>query len=691
MPVRTGTWFSRALARWRYSESGRRDVRLDLLRGYALFAMICNHVGGISWFSPFTGANRFVVSAAEGFVLLAGLVIGMVYGRRIHRDGWLPAADSILRRAATLYAVTVGLTFLFVALFQFTDLSLWLDRTYGLGLSDPVELVVGTLTLHYTYHGTDILWMYTIMIAAAPLILLIVAMGRWPLVLAGSWLLWLVYQFFPSQATIPWTATNVHYFPVAAWQVIFVNGLVLGYYREQVGRVLGRAPVTLWLALSSVGVAVLVLIQRAHDTGQLASWPILGRLAGELYIVAFDKPSLAFGRLIAFAIVAIFAYSLATVAWLPMRRALGWLMLPLGTNSLRAYGIHLIVIVVVYNIDLLARLYDRSRTGNTIFQIVTVGLTYLVVVTWKRLESGVGWTLPPLALPRFAAGRRRALVAIGSACLAALVGATALTIGSVRASRQAAAPAEAVADAGLLRYLPPDAVPGAPLTVLLVLPGEDQSGPEAAQPLLAEAEDQQWAVVAPTLDYGDWDDPEQVVQHSLANLPLLQDLVEQTRPEGGGESAETPLRVLVLGEGRGAHTALMYALFYPQDVAAIATVGPAPCIVPATEQTETASAPALPYPYGVDDLDQYVGDELEPGDLAQTTIWLGVVADGNVESGACPWGAFAGQPPPERAETFASLIQRIGGQAAVTTATGPAATDELTALALNALRERASH
>lgn len=48
---------------WRYAESGARDLRLDFLRGYAVFAMICDHVAGISWFSPFTGANRFVTSA----------------------------------------------------------------------------------------------------------------------------------------------------------------------------------------------------------------------------------------------------------------------------------------------------------------------------------------------------------------------------------------------------------------------------------------------------------------------------------------------------------------------------------------------------------------------------------------------------------------------------------------------------
>src|SRR5690242_12434283 len=223
---------------WRYPATDRRDGRLDFLRGFAVFAMICDHVAGISWFSPITGANRFVTSAAEGFVLLAGLVLGMVYGPRIARSGWTAAADPILRRAAVLYGVTVGLTLLFVGLFEFTSLKLWLDRAYGLGLTDPIQLVVGTFTLHFVYHGTDILLLYCVLIATSPLILLALHRGYWPAVLAVSWLIWLGHQFYPAEVMIPWTVTNAYYFPVAAWQVIFVNALVVGFYRERVAAVL---------------------------------------------------------------------------------------------------------------------------------------------------------------------------------------------------------------------------------------------------------------------------------------------------------------------------------------------------------------------------------------------------------------------------------------------------------------------
>jgi hypothetical protein len=655
------------LAGWRYVAEGRRDIRLDLLRGYAVLAMVVDHVAGISWITPFTGGNRFVVSAAEAFVFLAGLVMGSVFGRKIKQDGWQTAAEAILRRATVLYGVTVGLTLFFVALFQFTDLKLWLDRAYGLGLIDPVELVVGTLTLHYTYHGTDILWMYTILIAAAPFVLLLLNLGHTRAVLAGSWLLWLVYQFFPAQAAIPWVATNVNYFPVAAWQVIFVNGLVIGWYRDQVRQFLARVSPGMALAVCTLGMALLILIQRAHDTGRLAGWPIVGRLAGELYLTVFDKPSLAPGRLVAFVILFAFAYALVTIFWTPIRRALGWLLLPLGTSSLRAYSAHLLIIVLIYNIDVLARQYDRSRTGNTILQVVAVGLTLLVVIGWKRFEEGIDWramlpTLPTRPIPR------RAFAGLAAAVAVLLMAGGAVLAGPVRGARQTSM-AQAPAEAGVLRFVPPEADRAGPMPVLLALHGDGETGPEFARDLIDVARTNGWALIAPTVAYGDWSDPDQVAADAADLLPRLEDLVQGLDEHTG---ATFHPRVLVLGRGRGAHTARHFSLFYPAAVAAVATLGPAPCTLPIASYAEGS----LPFPFGTYDVEQYVGEEPDRADLQRAAFWAGLARSGGDPIDDCAWGVLAGRPPGDRAEAFVSALRQTGatGEWVGPTMDGPDAT-----------------
>src|SRR5687768_3159030 len=246
-----------------YPRSGGRDLRLDLLRGFFVFAMIVDHIGGSSWLYAITGGNRWLVSAAEGFVFVSGLTMGMVYRVKLQRLGLRAASWAALQRARTLYLLTVALTLGFTLIARLTDLAIWTERYLAAG--EPLELLVGALTLHYTYHGADILAIYTILVACTPLLLFLLAEGKTSWIIAGSWLLWAGYQDFPEQFAVPWAIRNNHYFPLAAWQVLFVGGLVIGWHRQALSAVvrehlgvLRAAPVRLSLfspviALLSVG------------------------------------------------------------------------------------------------------------------------------------------------------------------------------------------------------------------------------------------------------------------------------------------------------------------------------------------------------------------------------------------------------------------------------------------------------
>src|SRR5438128_11862258 len=101
------------LLAWRYEATaegrGPRDLRIDLLRGFCVFVMIIDHVGGeTSWLYALTGGNHFFVSAAEGFVLLSGVSMGMVHATVIKRDGVRAMLTKVAGRARFLYALTVA-------------------------------------------------------------------------------------------------------------------------------------------------------------------------------------------------------------------------------------------------------------------------------------------------------------------------------------------------------------------------------------------------------------------------------------------------------------------------------------------------------------------------------------------------------------------------------------------------------
>src|SRR4051812_6245232 len=168
---------------WSYYRSAdvaeRRDLRVDLLRGFCIFAMVVDHFGGESWLYAITGGNRFYVSAAEGFIFISGFVMGQAYRRKRDRSGLVNAMGDALLRARTLYIATVLLTLIFSILYLYTDIVLWTGRDFGLGIDTLSEIGVGALTLHYTYHGTDILAMYTLLVLVAPFILLLLSVGEW--------------------------------------------------------------------------------------------------------------------------------------------------------------------------------------------------------------------------------------------------------------------------------------------------------------------------------------------------------------------------------------------------------------------------------------------------------------------------------------------------------------------------------
>ena len=54
-------------------------------------------------------------------------------------------------------------------------------------------------------------------------------------------------------------------------------------------------------------------------------------------------------RLAGFAAAALLLYTAVTLAWLPVRRATGWLLLPLGQHALYCYTLHLFVILFIIN------------------------------------------------------------------------------------------------------------------------------------------------------------------------------------------------------------------------------------------------------------------------------------------------------------------------------------------------------
>lgn len=355
------------LSAWRYERSpeagGKRDLRIDLLRGFCIFVMTVDHVGGeTSWLYALTGGNGLIVSAAEGFVLLSGMSMGMVHHITIRNRGMRAMFEKVFGRVWLLYAATVLLTLTFAAVSTavgapYTELAT--------PATSRVDFAFSVITFHRTYSLTDVLVLYTLLVLMAGPLLWLISHGHSGPVLAGSITAWTVTQLWPGSIPRAWQITDGG-FPFSAWQLLFVIGLLVGYHRQRIVQYLQVR----WLltyafafavALFFVDVAINTLL--APDPNPIAVHELL-----------YDKNDAGVGRVLAMLGLASFVYALVTVFWAAARRMTGWLLLPMGRNALFAYAVQLFVVAFFASVLVAPIRLDRE---NALFQAAAVGMVWL--------------------------------------------------------------------------------------------------------------------------------------------------------------------------------------------------------------------------------------------------------------------------------------------------------------------------
>lgn len=85
-----------------------RDTRIDFIRGWVMLVLIVVHTEFFSLWNILVWERVGMISGGEGFVLLAGVVLGMVSRQRIARKGWGEASRRLIDRALQLYRVHLG-------------------------------------------------------------------------------------------------------------------------------------------------------------------------------------------------------------------------------------------------------------------------------------------------------------------------------------------------------------------------------------------------------------------------------------------------------------------------------------------------------------------------------------------------------------------------------------------------------
>jgi pimeloyl-ACP methyl ester carboxylesterase len=177
-------------------------------------------------------------------------------------------------------------------------------------------------------------------------------------------------------------------------------------------------------------------------------------------------------------------------------------------------------------------------------------------------------------------------------------------------------------------------------------------------PFVNEAERLGWIVVAPTFNYRNWTDPEQVRLDEAELIPAIRGIIESLPAQVG---APVESRALLFGFSRGAQLGHRFAFFYPESVRGVVTVGAGTYTLPRSQVPTTAGNQTLTFPYGISDLARYTGRPFDAGALQRIPFLIAVGATDNRRADVPrQWDAIEGTTRVERAQTFARTLSDLG-------------------------------
>lgn len=202
-----------------------RDLRLDLLRGIANWAIFLNHMPNnvVNWI---TTRNYGFSDGADLFVFISGYTAAFVFGRMMDEHGFLIGATRIWKRVWQLYLAHVVLFVIYVAAvgyiaFRFAFDNILNETNVAWLIERPFTTLIYALLLAFKPVNLDVLPLYIVLMALFPFALWIM-LRRPNLTLAGSFLLYVLAR--QLDWNLPAYPEGNWFFNPFCWQFLFCAG-----------------------------------------------------------------------------------------------------------------------------------------------------------------------------------------------------------------------------------------------------------------------------------------------------------------------------------------------------------------------------------------------------------------------------------------------------------------------------------
>lgn len=387
---------------WHYpTDGGKRDLRVDFIRGFVMLILIVVHINMLSFYNYIAWERFGVVTGAEGFVMLSGLILGLLSRLRMEHDGFGSTVNKQYNRAFLLYrtSLVVILSVLLINFIPFIDakaamtFTTYSGQVYNLYPDLSLfgqyhdKIIAKFFLLRYGPHQFQILGLYVILLMFSPFILWLLSKNRVGLVLALSWIIYFANNGFHVRPT---GAQFEYAFPVLTWQILFVHGLVIGYYRNEIWNFFHSKLGAYLFAFIMVLFFGFLFFTYNNPLEQIPSYLRLHVIDPstfrEIYQNFFPKNTLGIGRLINDFVVLVVSYALLSYFWKPIHKLFGWFFIPIGQASLYVFILHVYACIVIANLTIFG--------GENIW-INTLGHTLVFVFMWVMVKNKVLFNVIP--------------------------------------------------------------------------------------------------------------------------------------------------------------------------------------------------------------------------------------------------------------------------------------------------------
>lgn len=313
-------------------KKNNRILTFDLIRGLFILIIIIDHLerwpGIFDWM---TGQGRLWVSAAEGFILMSGVMIGLIRGRKDIKLPFKTVTKKILKRSATLYIWAI-----ITALVSLWIVKVW-DATlvpYPPGIDSFSPLypdLFEIMTMTATFGWSVFLQFYAVFLLFSPVAIWLLRKNKWQTLLAISLAVWVIGL----------TRNSIF----LSWQLLFFIGVMIGFYYETIA--------AWWRGFkyqkaAKVGIFSVTALTIVASVLVIFGWPIVKSgnvpVSYEQFLVFRETIDPFFSRqkLLPWHLAMALTWFAALFLLFrrfegPIAKYMGWLLIPFGQNSLYVY------------------------------------------------------------------------------------------------------------------------------------------------------------------------------------------------------------------------------------------------------------------------------------------------------------------------------------------------------------------